>query len=525
MSDVADAARDEGERFFRELADNAPVMIWRSGSDALCDWFNTPWLDFVGRTLEQEVGNGWSEGVHPDDFAACLETYLSAFEARRSFTMMYRLRRADGAYRQIVDNGRPFHRNGGFAGYFGSCIDVTEQLAVEAQLRQAQKAEAIGQFTGGVAHDFNNLLQLIGGNLQLLSKDLPDDERVRRRLRHAMDGVSRGSKLTSQMLAFARRQALRPRVVNIGRLIPQAADMLRMALGEGVEVKTVTAHGLWNTIVDPVQLETAILNLALNARDAMAGRGKLTIEIGAATPDSLTGAADINPAARPYVRVSVTDTGCGMPPETVERAFDPFFTTKGAASGTGLGLSMVHGLVKQSGGHIWIDSEVGRGTTVHIFLPRALESEDVQEEPALGDVARGSETILLVEDDDGVRATTADMLAELGYAVLDACDADRAMAIVESGAALDLLFTDVVLPGEIRSTELARKARDLLPGIAVVFTSGYSYNELVRDDALVDGTELLGKPYTREDLDLMLRRALAARAPSASRAPRAHQSV
>ena len=430
--------------------------------------------------------------------------------------MIYRLRRADGAYRQILDNGRPFHRAGAFAGYFGSCIDVTEQQAVEAQLRQAQKMEAIGQFTGGVAHDFNNLLQLIGGNLQLLSKDLPDDDRVRRRLRHAMEGVGRGSKLTSQMLAFARRQSLRPKVVNIGRLIPQAADMLGVALGEGVEVETVIAQGLWNTTVDPVQLETALLNLALNARDAMAGRGKLTIEIEAATPDSLTGAPHSDLAEGQFVRVSVTDTGCGMPPETVERAFDPFFTTKAAASGTGLGLSMVHGLVKQSDGHIWIDSAVDRGTTVHIFLPRASDSEDAQEEPALGHVAQGSETVLLVEDDDGVRATTADMLTELGYAVLDACDADHAVAILESGVTLDLLFTDVVLPGKMRSTELAHKAQDLLPGIAVVFTSGYSYNELVRGAALTDGTELLGKPYTREELDLTLRRALAARAPSAS---------
>lgn len=509
MSDVFAPTRDEGEHFFRELADNAPVMIWRSGPDTLCDWFNKPWLDFVGRTMEQEIGNGWTVGVHADDFDLCLEIYLNAFEARRSFTMVYRLRRADGEYRQLLDNGKPFYRDGEFAGYFGSCIDVTEQQALQAELRNAQKMEALGHLTGGVAHDFNNLLQVIGGSLELLRKNLPDEGRVQKRLHNAMEAVGRGSKLAAHLLAYARRQSLMPKVVNVGRLIRETNDMLRNALGDAIQLETVIAHDLWNTLVDPVQLETVILNLAFNARDAMEGRGKLTIEVCNATHDDNDAAQHIDIKAGEYVMVAATDTGCGMSPETIERVFDPFFTTKGEGLGTGLGLSMVHGFVKQSGGHVSIESELGRGTTVRIYLPRSreLEAASAQLEPSL--VAGGDETILLVEDDDRVRATTADMLAELGYVVLEARDADSALAMIEGGARFDLLFTDVVMPGSLGSAELARKAQERLPGIGVLFTSGYAYDRLVHGGALEDGVDLLSKPYTREELDRRLRRVLA----------------
>jgi PAS domain S-box-containing protein len=269
-----------GDRFFKELANYAPVMIWRSGTDKLCDWFNKPWLDFVGRPMEQEMGNGWAEGVHKDDFDRCLKIYTSSFEARERFTMIYRLRRCDGAYRQILDNGAPYYRGGEFAGYFGSCIDVTEQREIEAQLHEAQKMDAIGQLTGGVAHDFNNLLQIIGGNLQMLVKDVAGNERAQARLRNALVGVSRGTQITSQLLAFGRRQSLAPKVVNLGRLIRGMDDMLRRALGEAIDMETIISGGLWNTSVDSVQVETALLNLAINARDSMEGRGKLTIEAG-----------------------------------------------------------------------------------------------------------------------------------------------------------------------------------------------------------------------------------------------------
>jgi PAS domain S-box-containing protein len=506
---MSDDPVDQGERFFRELADNAPVMVWRSGPDKLCDWFNKPWLDFTGRTMEQELGNGWTEGVHPDDFQRCLATYVGAFDARRPFSMMYRLRRADGAYREILDNGAPFHRGGAFAGYFGSCIDVSDQQAAEAQLRQAQKTEALGKLTGGVAHDFNNLLQVIGGNLEMLSVEIAGNEKLYRRVGNALQAVRRGSKLAAQLLAFARQQPLLPKVINLERLIRHSDDMFMRALGEGIEIETVIAGGLWNTCVDPVQLETALLNLAINARDAMNGRGKLTIEAGNGFLDDnyALDHADVRPGQ--YVMVAVSDTGCGIHPEILEKVFDPFFSTKPAGQGTGLGLSMVHGFVKQSGGHIKIYSEFGQGSTVRIYLPRSQEEEDAQLEFSAGAVIGGSETILLVEDDENVRTTAAEMLAELGYGVLRAKDADGALVIVDSGAEIDLLFTDIVMPGVLQAIELARKAQQKIPGLAVLFTTGYAENAALHAGRLARGINLITKPYARDQLALKLRQILS----------------
>jgi PAS domain S-box-containing protein len=494
-----------GDRFFKELADYAPVMIWRSGTDKLCDWFNKPWLDFVGRTMEQELGNGWADGVHKDDFDRCLSIYATSFDARERFSMIYRLRRHDGTYRQILDNGAPFFRGGEFAGYFGSCIDVTEQQATEAQLREAQKMDAIGKLTGGLAHDFNNLLQVIGGNLELLTNDVAGNERAEARLRNALIGVSRGTKLASQLLAFGRRQPLAPKVVSLGRLIRNMDDMLRRALGEAVDLETVADGGLWNTFVDPVQLETALLNLAINARDAMQGRGKLTIEASNASLDDKYAARHLDVIPGQYVMVAVADTGTGIASEILEKVFDPFFTTKPEGQGTGLGLSMVHGFVKQSGGHVKVYSELGQGTTVRVYLPRCRRVEDTLTEVETGSAQGGTERVLIVEDNEEVRATGADMLSELGYSVLMAKDADAALTIIESGVAIDVLFTDVVMPGKLQSSELGRKAQKRLPKIAVLFTSGYTDNTIVHGDRLDEGVDLLNKPYTREELARKLR--------------------
>ncbi len=508
MHGMPETSVELGDRFFKELADYAPVMIWRSGTDKLCDWFNKPWLEFVGRSMEQELGNGWAEGVHKDDFDRCLAIYTGSFDARQPFSMIYRLRRHDGEYRQILDNGAPFYRGGAFAGYFGSCIDVTDQQIAEARLREAQKIDALGKLTGGIAHDFNNLLQIIGGNLQLLARDVAGNERAEGRLRNAITGVSRGAKLASQLLAFGRRQSLTPKVVNLGSLIRNMDDMLRRALGGAIEIETVISGGLWNTFVDPVQLETSILNLAINARDAMAGRGKLTIEAGNASLDDNYSARHVDVVAGQYVMVAVTDTGGGIPAEILERVFDPFFTTKPEGQGTGLGLSMVHGFVKQSGGHINIYSEIAHGTTVRIYLPRCRKPEDVPAEVEVAPVKGGSETVLVVEDDEDVRATAAETLVELGYRVLKAKDADSAMAVIESGVSIDVLFTDVIMPGKIPSTELARRAQQRLPHLAVLFTSGYTDNAMLHGDVLHHGAAVLNKPYTREELARKLRQII-----------------
>jgi signal transduction histidine kinase/DNA-binding response OmpR family regulator len=386
--------------------------------------------------------------------------------------------------------------------------ELTQRTKAEAALHQAQKIEALGKLTGGVAHDFNNLLQVISGNLQLLSRQLAGNERAQARLENALAGVARGAKLASQLLAFGRRQPLEPKVVNVGRFIKGMEDMLRRALGEEIEVETVVSGGLWNTLVDPGQIENAVLNLAINARDAMEGRGRLTIEASNAMLDDDYARAHADVTSGQYVMIGVTDTGGGIPEELLEKVFEPFFSTKPEGQGTGLGLSMVHGFVKQSGGHVKIYSEVGEGTTVKLYLPRVHQKEDALTDTSKLPVRGGDETILVVEDDDDVRETAVGLLQELGYRVIKARDAASALPIIESGLPIDLLFTDVVMPGPLRSTELARKAKERLPNIAVLFTSGYTENAIVHGGRLDLGVELLGKPYTREQLARKVRHVL-----------------
>ncbi|WP_417581768.1 response regulator [Pelagibacterium sp.] len=388
---------------------------------------------------------------------------------------------------------------------------IAERRQVELALQQSQKMESLGKLTGGVAHDFNNLLQVISGNIQLLYGDVGDNARARQRLENAMAGVERGAKLAEQLLAFGRRQPLEPKALNVGRLVNGMGDMLRRVLGEEVEVETMASGGLWNTMVDPNQIENALLNLAINGRDAMDGVGKLTIEVGNAFLDNAYALQHEEVAPGQYVVIAVTDTGTGIAPDVLDKVFEPFFTTKSGANGSGLGLSMVYGFIKQSGGHIKIYSELGEGTTVKLYLPRINAQEDVVRAVDMGPITGGSETILVVEDDEAVRATVVEMLTDLGYKVLKANDAQSALAIVESGVAIDMLFTDVVMPGSLKSPELARKARSSIPDLGVLFTSGYTENAIVHGGRLDAGVELLSKPYTRNALARRVRQVLADR--------------
>ncbi len=387
--------------------------------------------------------------------------------------------------------------------------ESAEREAAQTALRQAQRMESLGQLTGGVAHDFNNLLQVISGNLQLLRREVAGNERAEKRVQSAIGGVTRGAKLASQLLAFGRRQPLEPKVLNIGRFIKGMDDMLRRALGEEIELETVISGGLWNALVDPGQIENAILNLGINARDAMPDGGKLTIEAGNAMLDDEYARMheDVQPGQ--YVMVGVTDTGSGIPAELIERVFEPFFSTKPEGKGTGLGLSMVYGFVKQSGGHVKIYSEVGQGTTIKLYLPRVHQAEDALADETAAPVRGGTETILVVEDDDEVRETAVGLLSDLGYRVLKAREAMGALSVIDSGVPIDVLFTDVVMPGPLRSPELARKAKERLPGLAVLFTSGYTENAIVHGGRLDRGVELLSKPYTREALARKIRHVLA----------------
>ncbi|WP_460826483.1 hybrid sensor histidine kinase/response regulator, partial [Massilia terrae] len=376
------------------------------------------------------------------------------------------------------------------------------------QLHQSQKLEAVGQLTGGVAHDFNNVLQVIMSNLQMLQMSLAGNPAAQRRLEAAAFAADRGAKLSSQLLAFARRQPLQPQAVNLSSVLRRMDELLRRSLGEAVQIETVVSGGLWTTLADPHQLENVILNLAINARDAMKGSGRLTLELGNALLDDQYVANEREVPAGQYVMLAISDNGCGMPPSVRERAFEPFFTTKREGEGTGLGLSMAYGFVKQSQGHIRIYSEVGSGTTIKIYLPRCHEPEAELTEPAAGRAVGGDETILVVEDDPAVQATTVDILSGLGYRVLKANDGQGALTILQSGVAADLLFTDVVMPGPVRSPELARKAKQLLPKIEVLYTSGYTQNAIVHDGRLDPGVELISKPYRREDLARKIRTML-----------------
>jgi signal transduction histidine kinase/CheY-like chemotaxis protein len=401
-------------------------------------------------------------------------------------------------------------------GFVVSCIDVTRRAEAEAILRQAQKMEAVGHLTGGVAHDFNNLLQVVSGNLDLLVRELGPagqagdrlGEAPRRHLRNALAGVERGARLTAQLLAFARRQPLDPRVVNLGRQVREMTDLLRRTLGERVAVEAVIGGGLWNTQVDPTQLGNALLNLAINARDAMPDGGKLTIEVANAALDEAYAASHAEVEAGQYAMLAVTDTGTGMSPAVMARVFEPFFTTKPDGQGTGLGLSQVYGFVKQSGGHVKLYSEPGEGTTVKLYLPRSRKPEEAAEPGHGGPAEGGTETVLVVEDDAAVRGAVIDMLSELGYRVLRAEHAEAALTVLSSGAQVDLLFTDVVMPGPIKTRDLARRAQELIPGLKVLYTSGYTANAIIHDGRLDADVLLLSKPYRRDDLARQVRRAL-----------------
>jgi PAS domain S-box-containing protein len=471
---------------------------------------NPAWTRVFGWEEQELLGLNFMTLIHPDDIQATLAEVGKLSEGATTFSFENRYQGRDGAYRTISWTAVP---DDTFIHAVGR--DVTEERAAaetlrktELALQQAQKMEAIGNLTGGVAHDFNNLLQVVGGNLQLLAKDMSGNDKAQRRIANALSGVERGAKLAAQLLAFGRRQALDPRVLNVGRLVRGMDDMLRRTLGEGVEIETVVSGGLWNTLIDPAQLENALLNLAINARDAMEGFGKLTVEVGNAYLDDAYSRQhrDVEPGQ--YVALSVTDTGSGMSPELMEKVFEPFFTTKPEGKGTGLGLSMVYGFVRQTGGHVKIYSEVGEGTTIRIYLPRSMQQEDVKVSVAEGPVEGGPETILVVEDDEAVRATVVETLQDLGYRVLKAADPTAALNIVESGIPIDLLFTDVVMPGSLTSTELAKKAKERLPRLAVLFTSGYTENSIVHGGRLDHGVQLLSKPYTREVLARKIRQVL-----------------
>ncbi|WP_245259062.1 PAS domain S-box protein [Salinarimonas rosea] len=403
--------------------------------------------------------------------------------------------------------------------FTGFIRDLTARRRMEQELRQAQKMEAVGQLTGGVAHDFNNLLTVILGNLEMLEMRVAD-ARQQDLVREAREAAELGAQLTERLLAFGRRQQLKPRPIAPRALLEDLAPLLRRTLGETIEVAIRAASDLRRTLVDPGQLQNALINLALNARDAMPGGGRLLIEARCVDTRADDGRADPEVGQGCWVLLSVADTGTGMSRAVAERAFEPFFTTKEVGAGTGLGLSMVYGFVRQSQGHAVIDSTPGRGTTVHMYLPCADEApeEDAPATAALGAYRASGETILVVEDQPRVRRLAVARLRELGYAVLEAPNGPAALECLADPAPIDLVLTDVVMPGGMTGDELAVRARALRPGVKVVLTSGFAEPAALRDGA-ADAGVFLKKPYTAFELGRVLRRTLAGSEPS-PRSPR-----
>ncbi|MFG1291721.1 hybrid sensor histidine kinase/response regulator [Xanthobacter versatilis] len=548
---TAEKALAESEQRYRLLAEALPKMVWTATPDGKGDYYNHRWSEYTGVTPPAGEVSEWHTHLHPEDQAAALDEWKGSLESGKPYSRECRFRAGDGSYRWFLCRAVPVRDDDGrIDRWYGSCTDISEivaarealartnedlerlasartmelaranallkqemedRLKAEAQLRQAQKMEAVGQLTGGIAHDFNNLLTVIIGNLEAAERRVPRDDTnkdatdIRRFLDYGRQGALRAATLTQQLLAFSRRQPLDPRPTDINKLITGMSDMLRSALGEKVTVETVLAGGLWCAEIDHNQLENAILNLGVNGRDAMPAGGTLTIETANAYLDEAYCAAheDLEPGQ--YVAVFVCDTGSGMAEEVRARAFEPFFTTKGPREGTGLGLSQVYGFVKQSGGHVMIYSAPGEGTTVKLYLPR--HPDDVAGEPVDPDADHaphtGAARVLLVEDDAALRALSTKALRDAGHTVVEAADAASALATLEGGAVPDLLLTDLRLGTDAQRMDgrhLADEVRRRLTTVRVLFTTAYAKNAASENGRLDHGVRLLTKPFTQAEL-------------------------
>ncbi len=460
----------------------------------------------LGYESFEMVGRNAIDFIHPDDLNIAREEMRAARRGRQKRNFETRYIHKNG--REVVLNwsgtwSEPARR------HFVIGRDLTEKLAAEAQFRQAQKMEAVGQLTGGIAHDFNNILTVITGTIGILGEAVADRPELEAIAKMIDDAAERGGQLTKHLLAFARKQPLQPREIDVNALVLEAAKLLRPTLGEHIQIQSILAEDAWPALVDPNQLTTAILNLALNARDAMPSGGSLAIETKNTYLDQAYADMHVEVTPGNYVMIAVSDTGQGISPKDLDRVFDPFFTTKEVGKGTGLGLSMVYGLVKQSNGHIKIYSEQGHGTTVRLYLPRASGLDQGSGEMlSLSPVKGGHEAILVVEDDALVRRYVITQIHSLGYTTLEAANAKQALELIDSGAVIDLLFTDVIMPGSMNGRLLADEALKRRPGLKVLFTSGYTENAIVHHGRLDAGVLLLAKPYRKPELAKMIRTAL-----------------
>lgn len=529
----AEAALLESEAQFRAFAEAVPSHVWACRPDGHLDWCNQRVYSYTGAPNGSTTAVGWSEIVHPDDLEPAFEEWRRSLASGSVYETEFRIRRHDGVYRWFLVRAEPVRKEeGSIINWVGTNTDIEHRraqaaelanlnatleqqvesrtsalMAAEEALRHSQKMEAVGQLTGGLAHDFNNLLAGISGSLNMMSTRLAQGRigELDRYITAATGASKRAAGLTQRLLAFSRRQTLDPKSINLNSLVNGMLDLINRSVGPEIEVETAGAAGLWNTHVDAGQLENALLNLCINARDAMPNGGKLTIETSNRWMDERTARVrDLVPGQ--YVSLCVSDTGTGMAPEVVARAFDPFFTTKPIGQGTGLGLSMVYGFAGQSGGSVRIYSEVGKGTMICLYIPRHLgeaEEADSAEQPLEQPRAAGGETVLLVDDEPLIRMVAAEQLEELGYLVLEAGDAASAMKILNADRPIGLLITDVGLPGGMNGRQLADAARGSRPDLKILFITGYAENAVLNHGHLEQGMQVMTKPF---DMDIFAKR-------------------
>jgi PAS domain S-box-containing protein len=524
----AENAAIETAAKFETFAQTMPSMVWTSLPDGRIDWFNARVTEYSGIPAEEMKPDGWAP-VHPDDVEAATRLWREALASAESFTTEYRIRRYDGMYRWHITRAVPIRgADGAVTHWIGTSADIQDQksseqalaelnatleqqvrertaelLAAEARLRQSQKMEAVGQLTGGLAHDFNNLLAAITGGLELVAKRIAQGETkgLERYLGIAQEAAKRAAALTHRLLAFSRRQTLDPKPIDMNQLVDGMDDLIRRTVGPAVTVTVRASAGLWAVLADPNQLENALLNLCINARDAMPDGGNLFIETSNRVMEEHE-ASELELQGTEYVSLSVSDTGGGMKPDVIARAFDPFFTTKPIGQGTGLGLSMVYGFVRQSGGQARIQSELGHGAKISLYLPRYVGDESIFHSPAtISKAQRGNgETVLVVDDEPSVRMLVNEVLGELGYTVLEAENAAAGLQILQSSQRVDLLITDVGLPGGMNGRQLADAALTNRPTLKILFITGYAEHAVMGEGSLKPGMHILTKPFSLESL-------------------------
>jgi PAS domain S-box-containing protein len=501
------------EQRFRDFAETASDWFWETGPDHVFTYisrigaFDVDGLNRVLPIGKRRPDAAFDAEAEPEKWREHMAT-LDRHEPFRNFE--YTGRDPTGRPQHVSVNGKPvFAANGRFLGYRGTSTDLTKQHEAEERLRQSQKMDAIGQLTGGVAHDFNNILTAITGTIDILREGMADRPQLAEMAQLIDDAAVRGAEITSQLLTFARRQPLEPYEINVNDLVAETARLLKPTLGETIEIEQVLEGHAWPVLADPSLLSAAIINLAVNARDAMPGGGRLRLQTANAVLDGGDTSDDGEVKPGEFVMIAVADTGQGIPTNIRDRVFEPFFTTKGIGHGTGLGLSMVYGFARQAGGTVKVDSEEGRGTVIKVFLPRSLahavKKPEVVHQSA---TPRGHETILVVEDDALVRGYVVAQLGSLGYKTLVVGDGVAALALLDQGAEFDLLFTDMIMPGGLTGRELAEAVLKRRPGTKVLYTSGYADNTILHEGHLDSGVTLLRKPYRKAPLARKVREVL-----------------